>query len=144
MISIVGNGLTPSSIVAEAIRNFLIKLYKGNLLQYSELKLENRREERHAYFDLFKSFVQWEPRADAKIQDLFHKAYGKRISDIFGKIRKRGENRNGWVKRFMRIFLMGGKRKNSKRSLDKISLIEHQPKRGLSIPWDVELIMVLL
>ncbi|KAL5068111.1 hypothetical protein RYX36_018998 [Vicia faba] len=26
-----------------------------------------------------------------------------------------GKNRNGWVKRFMRIFLMGGKQKNSKR-----------------------------
>ncbi|KAL5052563.1 hypothetical protein RYX36_033245 [Vicia faba] len=109
------DGSTPSSIVAEAIRKFLIKLYKGNFLQYSELKLENRREERHAYFDLFKSFVQHEPCADAKIQNLFHKARGKRISDIFGKIRKKGENRNGWVKRFMRIFLMGGKRKNSKR-----------------------------
>ncbi|KAL5055930.1 hypothetical protein RYX36_036612 [Vicia faba] len=54
MINIVGNRLTPSSIVAEAIRKVLIKLYKGNFLQYSELKPENRREERHAYFDLFK------------------------------------------------------------------------------------------
>ncbi|KAL5073251.1 hypothetical protein RYX36_012235, partial [Vicia faba] len=46
--------LTPSSIVAEAIRKVLIKLYIGNFLQYSELKPKNRREERHAYFDLFK------------------------------------------------------------------------------------------
>ncbi|KAL5081515.1 hypothetical protein RYX36_009936, partial [Vicia faba] len=55
LIRIVGNGLTPRSIVAGAIRKVLIKLYKGNFLQYSELKPENRREERHAYFDLFKN-----------------------------------------------------------------------------------------
>ncbi|KAL5076671.1 hypothetical protein RYX36_015655, partial [Vicia faba] len=46
--------LTPRSIDVEAIRKVLIKLHKGNFLQYSELKPKNRREERHAYFDLFK------------------------------------------------------------------------------------------
>ncbi|KAL5067815.1 hypothetical protein RYX36_018702, partial [Vicia faba] len=48
------------------------------------------------------------------------------------RLGKKEKNRNGWVKRFMRIFLMGGNRKNSKRSLDKIRLIEHQAKgRGV-------------
>ncbi|CAI8593247.1 unnamed protein product [Vicia faba] len=107
LIRIVGNRLTPRSIVTGAIRKVLIKLYKGNFLQYSELKPENRREEKHAYFDLFKYFVQWEPCADAKIQDLFHKACGKRISNIFGKIRKKGEKPK-WMGEKVYAYLLDG------------------------------------
>ncbi|KAI5411074.1 hypothetical protein KIW84_056281 [Lathyrus oleraceus] len=46
--------LAPADIVAEAIRKFLIKLYHGNLMWYSELKVHKRRKERDEYFDLFK------------------------------------------------------------------------------------------
>lgn len=46
--------MAPSDIVAEAIRKFLIKLYHGTFLQYSELKARGRRKEIDEYFEIFK------------------------------------------------------------------------------------------
>ncbi|KAI5418687.1 hypothetical protein KIW84_043061 [Lathyrus oleraceus] len=46
--------LAPSDVVAVTIRKVLIKLYRGNFIRYSELKVHAKREEKDEYFDLFK------------------------------------------------------------------------------------------
>ncbi|XP_058778900.1 uncharacterized protein LOC131652921 isoform X2 [Vicia villosa] len=108
MISIgPGDGLTPSGVVAEVIRKVFIKLYRGKFLRYSELKVYNRRHEREAYFNLFKSLVQWESCDERKMKSLFHRACGKRIADMFGKIRKKG-TKPDWMGEKVYAYLLDG------------------------------------
>ena len=95
-------------------------------------------------FFFWLSFVQWEPCADAKIQDLFHKACGKRISDIFGKIRKKGEKPKCMGEKVYMYLLDGWQTEEFKKVSRQNKTNRASTKGGRSIPRDVELIMMLL
>ncbi|KAI5387774.1 hypothetical protein KIW84_073754 [Lathyrus oleraceus] len=51
--------------------------------------------------------VQWESCDEAKMKDLFYKACGKRIIDIFGKIRKKA-TKPSWMGEKVYAYLLDG------------------------------------
>ncbi|WJX72913.1 hypothetical protein P8452_56748 [Trifolium repens] len=92
-----GNGFTPAVVAAVAIRRVIEKTFPNNITCYSEVKDEARK----VWFERFKKIVAWEPHHEHVIKANFHRNCGKRLTDIFTKLRKKDKkpdwmNGEGW------------------------------------------------
>ncbi|WJX73437.1 hypothetical protein P8452_57219 [Trifolium repens] len=91
------NGFTPANVAAAAIRRVIEMSFPDNITCYSEVKEEPRK----LWFERFGKIVSWEPHHEHVIKANFHRNCGKRLTDIFTKLRKKNKkpewmNEEGW------------------------------------------------
>ncbi|KAK2366642.1 hypothetical protein QL285_080003 [Trifolium repens] len=91
------NGFTPADVAAAAIRRVIEKTFPDNITCYSEVK----DKAKEVWFETFRKIVTWEPHHEHAIKANFHRNCGKRLTDIFTKLRKKDKkpewmNEVGW------------------------------------------------